>query len=135
MTIMEDQVRAALADVIDPCSVTAGAPLSVLDMGMILNLRVEDSGRVSIEMRATSAMCTMIAGIMKIAEDRVAQVEGVNGVDVKLRSGPMWTEADMTEKGRSILNERRRLSRTTRVVKPHEWKTRVIVQPARSSSP
>lgn len=128
MNRLEERVQAALEDVIDPCSVTAGSPLSVVDMGMITALSADEAGRVSIGMRATSAMCTMIAGIMKVAEDRVGQVEGVTSVNVTLQSGPMWTEADMTDRGRTALNARRAASRTSRPVKPHEWKTRVVVK-------
>ena len=128
MNRLEERVQAALEDVIDPCSVTAGSPLSVVDMGMITALSADEAGRVSIGMRATSAMCTMIAGIMKVAEDRVCQVEGVTSVDVTLQSGPMWTEADMTDRGRTALNARRAASLASRPVKPHEWKTRVVVK-------
>jgi metal-sulfur cluster biosynthetic enzyme len=114
----------ALEQVVDPCSVTAGAPLSVVDMGLISDLRVGEDGRVSLRMRATSAMCTMIGGIMKDAEDRLARVEGVTGVEITLHSGAIWTEADMTEKGRRALEARRARSRTEVAVRPHEWKTR-----------
>lgn len=135
MNGLEERVQAALEDVIDPCSVTAGSPLSVVDMGMITGLRADDEGRVRIGMRATSAMCTMIAGIMKVAEDRISQVEGVTSVDVTLQSGPMWTEADMTDRGRSTLNARRAASRASRPVKPHEWKTRVSVERRTDATP
>jgi metal-sulfur cluster biosynthetic enzyme len=135
MNGLEERVQAALEDVIDPCSVTAGSPLSVVDMGMITGLSADDEGRVRVGMRATSAMCTMIAGIMKVAEDRISQVEGVTRVDVTLQSGPMWTEADMTDRGRSTLNARRAASRASRPVKPHEWKTRVAVERRTDATP
>jgi len=125
MSSLHDRVMAALEQVIDPCSVTARAPISVVDMGMLTDLRVEDSGQVHIGLRATSAMCTMIAGIAKVTEDTVGALEGVTRVEVVLSGGgPVWTEQAMTEKGRSILNARRQLSRNEMQVKPHEWKTR-----------
>jgi metal-sulfur cluster biosynthetic enzyme len=110
--------------VTDPCSVSAGAPLSVIDMGLVTGVDVDEKGIVRIGMRATSAMCTMIAGMMKVTEDRIAEVEGVAGVAVTLSSGPIWTEADMTDRGRTILNARRQQSRGEIRVRPHEWKTR-----------
>jgi metal-sulfur cluster biosynthetic enzyme len=61
---------------------------------------------------------------MKVAEDRIAEVEGVTSVAVTLGSGPIWTEADMTERGRAVLNARRQQSRKEISVRPHEWKTR-----------
>jgi metal-sulfur cluster biosynthetic enzyme len=113
-----------LEEVIDPCSVTAGAPLSVVDMGLINELSVDEDGMVRISMRATSAMCTMIAGMMKVAEERLARVAGVTRVEIELCSGAIWTEADMTERGRRTLAARRERSRVEVGVRPHEWKTR-----------
>lgn len=124
MSSLHDRVMEGLEDVIDPCSVTAGAPLSVVDMGLINDLVVGEDGVVRVSMRATSAMCTMIAGIMKVAEERLALVEGVARVEIKLCSGAIWTEADMTERGRRTLQARRERSRVEVTVRPHEWKTR-----------
>lgn len=124
MMTLRDRVLAALQDVIDPCSRTAGVPLSILDMGMLISVVADIDGEVSITMRATSAMCTMIAGITKDVEQRVIAVEGVRVVSVELHGGSIWTEADMTDKGRSALEARRQRARAEIAVKPHEWKTR-----------
>jgi metal-sulfur cluster biosynthetic enzyme len=124
MSTLRDRVLEGLEDVIDPCSITAGAPLSVVDMGLLNELSVDADGAVHVSMRATSAMCTMIAGIMKVAEERLARVEGVTQVEIKLCSGAIWTEADMTERGRQVLAARRERSRSEVAVRPHEWKTR-----------
>jgi metal-sulfur cluster biosynthetic enzyme len=125
-----------LEEVIDPCSITAGAPLSVVDMGLIIDLTVDEEGGVRVSMRATSAMCTMIAGIMKNAEERLARVDGVQRVEITLCSGEIWTEADMTERGRRTLAARRERSRKEVAVRPHEWKTRhqLPVRPEASAS-
>jgi metal-sulfur cluster biosynthetic enzyme len=124
MSALPDRVRSALEDVIDPCSRTAGTPLSVIDMGLLLDLKVSDAGDVELSMRATSAMCTMIAGIMKEVEERIAAVPGVSSVRVELKSGSFWTESEMTEKGRKALETRRQRAREEIAIKPHEWKSR-----------
>ncbi|MDB6091708.1 MAG: hypothetical protein JWN85_4492 [Gammaproteobacteria bacterium] len=124
MNTLRDKVVASLADVVDPCSISAGAPLSVLDMGLVTELKVNAAGVVTISMRPTSAMCTMIAGIMKGVEETVASIEGVTGVHVLLNSDTIWTEADLSERGRRVLEARRQRSRGEVQVKPHEWKTR-----------
>jgi metal-sulfur cluster biosynthetic enzyme len=98
-------------------------------MGMVTELQVSDGGVVRLSLRATSAMCTVIAGIMKNVEDTLAQVPGVTEVDVTLRSDSQWTEAALTEKGQRILAERRARSRNEVRVVPHEWKTRVRTAP------
>lgn len=135
MNTLHDRVIQALEEVIDPCSVTAGAPLSVVDMGLIDALSVGADGVVRLAMRATSAMCTMIAGMMKVAEERLALVEGVTRVDVKLCSGAIWTEMDMTERGRQVLLARRERSRMEVTIRPHEWKTRLRRASVASESP
>ena len=135
MNTLLDRVTNALEEVIDPCSVTAGAPLSVVDMGLIDALSVGADGVVRLAMRATSAMCTMIAGMMKVAEERLALVEGVTRVDVKLCSGAIWTEMDMTERGRQVLLARRERSRMEVTIRPHEWKTRLRRASVASESP
>lgn len=135
MSTLHERVLQGLEDVIDPCSITAGAPLSVVDMGLLNELSVGEDGAVRISMRATSAMCTMIASIMKVAEERLARVEGVTRVEIKLCSGAIWTEADMTERGRRTLEARRERSRTEVAVRPHEWKTRKPRPAAPSDTP
>jgi metal-sulfur cluster biosynthetic enzyme len=135
MSTLHDRVMEGLEEVIDPCSITAGAPLSVVDMGLINELSVDEEGMVRLSMRATSAMCTMIAGIMKVAEERLARVEGVTQVEINLCSGAIWTEADMTERGRQTLAARRERSRVEVSVRPHEWKTRQPRSAAPSEAP
>lgn len=124
MSGLKAQVLEALEQVVDPCSITAGAPISVIDMGMINDVAVDAEGGVDISMRATSAMCTMIAGIMAGVELQVGRVEGVSEVRVKLTSGSLWTEAEMTDRGRRILEERRARSRRELPVVPYELKRR-----------
>jgi len=124
MSGLKAQVLEALEQVVDPCSITAGAPISVVDMGMINDVAVDAQGGVDISMRATSAMCTMIAGIMAGVETQVGRVEGVSEVRVKLTSGSLWTEAEMTDRGRRILEARRARSRRELPVVPYELKRR-----------
>jgi metal-sulfur cluster biosynthetic enzyme len=124
MSALVARVYEALHAVIDPCSVSAGTPISVVDMGMVTDVSADESGAVAIVMRPTSAMCTMIAGIMKGVEEHIGRVEGVSRVDVMLLGGQLWTEEDMSERGRAVLAARRERARREIAVRPHEWKTR-----------
>jgi metal-sulfur cluster biosynthetic enzyme len=124
MSALRQSVTEALGRVFDPCSLSAGAPLSVVDMGLITELTVDDAGVVTIAMRPTSGMCTLIAGIMTDVEETVARVPGVSGVRVSLNGDTTWTETDLSENGRRILEARRQRSRAEVPVRPHEWKTR-----------
>jgi metal-sulfur cluster biosynthetic enzyme len=124
MSALRQSVTEALGSVFDPCSLTAGAPLSVVDMGLITELTVDHEGAVSIAMRPTSGMCTLIAGIMAGVEETVARVPGVSSVRVSLNGDTQWTEADLSENGRRLLESRRQRSRAEVPVRPHEWRTR-----------
>ena len=124
MSALRQTITEALGRVFDPCSLAAGAPLSVLDMGLITELAVDDAGVVAIAMRPTSGMCTVIAGVMTDVEEIVARVPGVSSVRVSLHNDTMWTEADLSDNGRRILEARRQRSRVEVPVRPHEWKTR-----------
>jgi metal-sulfur cluster biosynthetic enzyme len=108
---LEDHVRAALGEVFDPCSLAVRAPISIVDMGMVARIAVGPAGRVEIGLRPTSPMCTMIAGIMEAAETHVRRLPGVREVEISLERAGLWTEEDMTPRGREILLVRRERSR------------------------
>ena len=82
-------------------------------------LTVDDAGVVTIAMRPTPGMCTLIAGIMTDVEETVACVPGVSRVRVSLHGDTTWPEAD-SENGRRILEARRQRSRAEVPVRPHE---------------
>jgi metal-sulfur cluster biosynthetic enzyme len=117
MSPLQQSVTEALGNVFDPCSVSTGAPLSVIDMGLVTELTVDDAGVVTIAMRPTSAMCTLIAGIMTQVEEIVQRVPGVSSVQVTLHNNTMWTEANLSEAGRRILEGRRRRLRAQGLVR------------------
>lgn len=124
MTPILEQVRGAVANVYDPCSVSAGIPLSVWDMGLVTSLDIDAENRVSISLRPTSAMCTMIGCIMQAVDESVRRVPSVRGVTLRIDHSSMWSEADMTQTGRLLLEARRRRSHEEVPVRPQEWRTR-----------
>ena len=52
----EQLVRTALHRVVDPCSIAAGAPVSILEMGLLRGVSIDD-GRVTITLRLTNPFC------------------------------------------------------------------------------
>jgi len=75
-------------------------PISVVDLGLIRELKVEDS-KVLLRVVMTAPGCpysSMIA--QQIEESAKAAVPEVEDVKVKLEIFPPWTPFDMTEKGR-----------------------------------
>jgi metal-sulfur cluster biosynthetic enzyme len=121
MSDLLDRVDAALDAVHDPCSVAANAPLSIRDMGLVLDRRVDDSGRAHIRLCVTGPSCILVGSIIRGVEERVSAVPGISAVRVAVDAGHMWTEDDMSAGGRAALAEARQLSRARFPVTPRQW--------------
>jgi metal-sulfur cluster biosynthetic enzyme len=123
MSVLEIEVRRALHQVFDPCSISARSPLSIIDMGLVTRVEVVDS-LVAIAIRPTSRGCTMMPSIMQAAEDGVRAIPGVREVKVTIDHVSSWTQAEITPEGQHILDERRRRSKIEVPIEPMQWKTR-----------
>jgi len=122
--MIEAQVIDALKQVYDPCSVSAHAPVNVVDMGLITKVAVSEAGDVSIAVRPTSFGCTLMATIMQAVDKAASDVSGVASVSVSLDLHSPWSEAAMSSEGRHILDSRRKRSREEVNVEPRQWETR-----------
>ncbi len=88
-TRMMAMVWEALDQVVDPCSVAHGRPLSVIDMGLVRGVEEAD-GAVTIKLFLTSPVCTMIGKFQEMAEDALLPIPGVERVTVEGDSGLDW---------------------------------------------
>jgi metal-sulfur cluster biosynthetic enzyme len=86
-----DRVRAALREVVDPCSVATGSHLNIVEMGLVKSVNVTD-GHVDIEMRLTTPACHMVAYFHEEIDDRVSGLTGVDSVDLETDDGFEWSE-------------------------------------------
>jgi len=100
-------VRDCLAGVIDPCSATTGVKLSVLDMGLVRSIEVE-GGQVTVRLRLTSPMCTMVPYFIREVEERVAELPGVRSVRCETDIGLEWEPGMMAPVAIERLAENRR---------------------------
>jgi metal-sulfur cluster biosynthetic enzyme len=89
-------VRAALNEIVDPCSAAMGAPAGIDDMGLIRDVDVADGGHVTVRIGLTEPTCLMGPAFVRSAEERLSALEGVADVDVALTSGLDWTPARMS---------------------------------------
>lgn len=74
-----EQVRAALAEVMDP-----ELHRSIVDLGMVHDLALED-GRVRFTMALTTIQCPLRAQMQDDARARLLALEGIRDVDITLR--------------------------------------------------
>ncbi|MCZ6789541.1 MAG: metal-sulfur cluster assembly factor [Chloroflexi bacterium] len=93
-----EQVREALKDVFDP-----EIPVNVIDLGLVYEMDVSDSNEVFVKMTLTAPGCGMGPYIAQQAEWAVAEIEGVEDVNVELTFDPPWTPDMLTEDGKVLL--------------------------------
>lgn len=96
-TVTREDVLGALKDVYDP-----EIPVNVVDLGLVYDVHVENND-VAIKMTLTFAGCGMGPYIAQQAEWRVAEVEGVEDVNVEMVYDPPWTPDMITEDGKKLL--------------------------------
>ena len=96
-TLTQDTVLEALKDVYDP-----EIPVNVVDLGLVYDCSVDD-GDVSVRMTLTFAGCGMGPYIAQQAEWRIAEMEGVEDVEVEMVYEPPWSPDMITEDGKSQL--------------------------------
>ncbi|XXF76203.1 iron-sulfur cluster assembly protein [Myxococcaceae bacterium GXIMD 01537] len=102
----EAELLAQIQTVPDPCSYSAGVPLSIGEMGLLLGL-TNDAGRVTVRMRITSPMCMMVAYFMREIEERLLAQEGVESVHVEFDRAFDWQPGDIQDDARQRLLDRR----------------------------
>jgi metal-sulfur cluster biosynthetic enzyme len=96
--VTESQVRAALDEIVDPCSTAAGAPAGLEEMGLVREVEIRDGrggARVRVTIGLTQPLCLMGIPFLKSARERVSAMPGVGKVEVSLASGIDWTPAQM----------------------------------------
>ena len=96
-TVTKDEVLEALRDVYDP-----EIPVNIVDLGLVHEVDV-DEGDVDVQMTLTFAGCGMGPYIAQQAEWRLAELEGIEDINVDLVFDPPWTPEMITEEGKKLL--------------------------------
>jgi metal-sulfur cluster biosynthetic enzyme len=120
-TNLDRAIEAALGRVFDPCSLAANAPVSIVDMGLVLGWRVDEAGNVTVRMCVTSPCCTLAPNIAAGAERELRRIDGLAEVTVEMDAATFWTPDRMTDRGRETLRLRRERSQALLPVRPRQW--------------
>jgi metal-sulfur cluster biosynthetic enzyme len=102
----EPAVRAALNTIVDPCSVIAGAPAGIGDMGLVRQVTI-DGGRVEAVIGVTEPMCLMGVTFLRDARAILAGLDGVTSFDVRFDHELKWDESMMSTEYRVSLGATR----------------------------
>ena len=96
-TVTKDDVLEALRDVYDP-----EIPVNIVDLGLVYDVEVANAD-VEVQMTLTFAGCGMGPYIAQQAEWRLAELEGIEDINVDLVFDPPWTPDMITEEGKRLL--------------------------------
>ncbi len=94
----EEQVRDNLKNVYDP-----EIGVNIVDLGLIYDVDVEDTGDVLVTMTLTSIGCPLGPVILQEVTSALGDLPGIGGIDVKLVWSPPWSPDLMSEDARDEL--------------------------------
>lgn len=92
---LEPPVVEAIRSVYDP-----EIPVSVFDLGLIYDIRINEAGEVTVIMTLTAPTCPVAEEIPVWIQRAIAAVDGVSDVTMELVWEPFWKPEYMTEAAR-----------------------------------
>ena len=96
-TVAATDVMEVLKTVYDP-----EIPVNIVDLGLVYDVQVTE-GDVYVQMTLTAPGCGMGPFIAQQAEWAVAELDGVDDVEVEMVFDPPWSPDLITEDGRKLL--------------------------------
>ena len=108
------EVRARLNAIVDPCSLAAGAPAGIDEMGLVraVNIKATPGGAViRVRIGLTEPGCMIGASFVARAHECLEPLPGVASVEVTLEHDCDWTPADLDPSYARRLHAVRRTSK------------------------
>ena len=94
----DEQVRENLKNVYDP-----EIGVNIVDLGLIYDVNVADSGDVLVTMTLTSLGCPLGPVIVQEVNNALKDLPGIGETDVKLVWSPPWSPELMSEEAKDEL--------------------------------
>jgi FeS assembly SUF system protein len=94
-TVLEAEVVDALRTCYDP-----EIPVNIHELGLVYDIKVDDTGVVTITMTLTSPHCPAVQSLPAEIEGKVKAVPGVTDVKINLVWDPPWDPSKMSEAAR-----------------------------------
>mgnify|MGYP000168034629 CR=1 FL=1 len=102
----ERDVLDALNGILDPCSVFNRTNLTITEMGLIRDVRI-DGGKAHVRLILTDPSCLFYFQMAQEIEARLVALPGIEEVSVESTSDQWWSEERMLPDARSRLTEQR----------------------------
>ncbi len=100
MIISKHEILFALEDIKDPEIPT----ISIVDLGIITDIKISDDNFVSITLTPTFAGCPALKYMEDLVKKKIESLD-VNGAEVKTTFDVPWNTNMITEKGREMLKK------------------------------
>ncbi len=97
MSELQEQIIKAIKTITDP-----ELPINIYDLGLIRKIDIDDN-KVLIDMTLTTPNCPVADLMPTQVFDEVSKVDGVASVRVALVWDPPWTVADLSKRGKAVL--------------------------------
>ena len=97
-TVNAEDVRSSLKQCMDP-----EVPLSIVDMGLIYGINVNENNDVDIKMTMTTQGCPLHETMVDDVKRYTRKVSGVNNVDVEIVWDPPWTMDKMSDEAKAMM--------------------------------
>jgi len=121
---LKSWVVAALSRVLDPCSVAAGMPLDIVEMGMLAGWSVDSDRNLELAICLTSPMCLLAHNILEVASRELAADGRFKSIVVRVDTSVIWTEDRLSDTARQKRRERIETSPLLRSVVPADHQSR-----------
>ena len=89
-------ITAELDEIKDPCSLAAGTPFGLAEMGLVDEIAISDAGEVLVKLKLTSPFCHMIGFFTQEATRRIGALSGVTTVELQGDAGLDWLPSRMS---------------------------------------
>jgi metal-sulfur cluster biosynthetic enzyme len=88
--LSQDQIRAQLRRVPEPCGLLMREPVDICEMGLVDEISVTD-GEVRVELVLTDPSCVHFRGLRRYITDVLLELPGVDAVQVAISTTTLWT--------------------------------------------
>ena len=100
ITVNAEDVRSSLKQCMDP-----EVPLSIVDMGLIYGIDVNENNDVDIKMTMTTQGCPLHETMVDDVKRYTKKVSGVNSVNVEIVWDPPWTMDKMSDDAKAMMKQ------------------------------
>ena len=101
-----EDVEDSLRRVIDPCMEAAGLGLSIVDLGLVRDI-VVDERRIAVELGLTEPGCGFTHALVTRIDDVLAEIAGGREVSTTFNWSDPWTEERLSDHGKAIVGSAR----------------------------